>query len=178
MKLFKTILCTVTLVMLLYPGISARDTQKAPLYGVVSGSVITSNNFGDVSGGYRVGILVPIDDGRGLSMRTLYTKAQWGDDRLESMQVAGLLSWYAGKKWDFYVVVGRDAWLSGDEKGSDWIGGFGATRRIYTDRDPKYLIPFTIDVFFDYSSDDTDGEGNVNQINFGLQFSRPVKHKK
>lgn len=167
--------CLILAILCLLPfGLKAED--RAPFYGVVAGTVIGSNNFQDVSGGLQVGTSVSIDSDKGLMLRTLYTKAHWGKVDFQSVRFAPLLSWYAGKRWEFYVLLGGDAWQAEGESGTDYFVGFGTSRRIYTGETSGYAVPFVVDAFVDYTSDNTGSVyENVGQLTFGLQFSKPVK---
>ena len=166
-------LLTALVVTMVMSGVAGAEDRPA-LYGEISFSGVTDSDFRNLSGGWHTGLVIPIDSDRGLMMRTLYTKAQWGDLALESMQVSGLLSWYAGKSWDFYILVGREAWMTGDMSGSDWLGGLGVSRRIYTADGDEWAVPFTIDACIDFSSDDTP-DGAISRINVSFRFSKPVK---
>ena len=168
-----TVLIGAFLTILLVTGAVAEE--RAPLYGVMAGSIIGVDDFAEVSGGFQVGTCVSLDGGKGLLLRTLYTKAQWGDLDFQSISVAPMLTWYAGKKWDFYVVFGREMWEADGESGGDTFAGFGTSRRIYTGSSRSYLVPFTVDAFVDFVSDDIGPYGNAHQITIGIQFSKPIK---
>jgi hypothetical protein len=149
--------------------------QDASLYGVISGSAVTNQDFSQWKGGLQLGTSVPLDAGKGLMLRTLYTKAEFGEGALESIRIAPLLQWYAGKKWNFYVVLGGDAPLNDETVGSYFVG-IGTGRRILTGDATNYLVPFTIDGFVDITTADPNGSGsNINQVTLGFQFSKPVK---
>lgn len=152
--------------------------DRAPLYGVVSGSVLGANNFTTLSGALQIGANVSIDASKGLSLRTLYTKAHWGDLEFTATTVTPMLSWYAGSKWDFYVMLGRQSWELDDESGTDYFLGFGTSRRLYTANGDEWAVPFTVDGFVDFTTDNKgDVYDNVGQLTFGFQFSKPIRKK-
>ena len=95
----------ILLTLLLLAG-GAVAQERAPFYGVVAGSMVGANSFNKVSGGLQIGTCVSIDGDKGLMLRTLYTKAQWGDLDFEAYRFAPMLTWYAGNKWEFYVLLG------------------------------------------------------------------------
>ncbi len=171
---FKVFIFTV-LVVLLAPFGLTHAQERAPFYGVVAGTMIGVNDFGDISGGFQTGMMVSIDASRGLMLRTLYTKAQWGDVRFSSVRIAPLLTWYAGHQWEFYVVAGGDRWTTDSLHGGDYFVGLGLSRRLYTSTHSDYVVPFTIDAFMDFASESVSPFDNTTQIVFGLQFSKPIK---
>jgi hypothetical protein len=152
------------------------QAQTSPsLYGVTSGSAVTNADFSQWKGGIQLGTSVPLDGDKGLMLRTLYTKAEFGEGDIETIRISPLLKWYAGKRWEFYVVLGGDAPLTDESVGSYFVG-LGATRRIYTGGTTDWAVPFTVDGFIDFTTADPNGSGsNINQVNVGFQFSKPVK---
>jgi hypothetical protein len=172
----KLLILFVFIVWVMSPIVVSAQ-ERAPFYGVMAGSMIGVNDFAETSGGVQIGTVVSLDTDKGLLLRTLYTKAQWGDMDFQSVSVAPMLTWYAGKKWDFYVVFGREMWQAEDESGGDTFAGFGTSRRIYTGTSEDYVVPFTVDAFIDFVSDDMGPYGNANQITLGFQFSKPIKSK-
>lgn len=167
----------LALIILLALPISATFAiERAPFYGVIAGSMVGVNDFATTSGGLQIGTMVSIDDGKGLSLRTLYTKAKWGDLDFEAYRFAPMLSWYAGKNWDFYVLLGGTAYQIEGETGGDYFVGFGTSRRLYTAKGDEWAVPFTVDGFLDFTTDDMGGVyDNVAQITLGIQFSKPIK---
>jgi hypothetical protein len=167
----KRLLFVISLVLLC----GAVSAQNASLYGVVAGSGTTNHDFSSWKGGVQFGLAIPLDSDKGLTLRTLYTKAEFGDENLQSIRIAPLLSWYAGKKWNFYVALGGDAPLTDSTMGA-YFYGVGVGRRVLTGDVTNWIIPFTVDVFADFTSADPNGNGsNINQFNLGFQFSKPVK---
>ena len=157
-------------------GVSGAVAQeRASLYGVMAGSVLGVDDFAEISGGAQLGTSVSLDSDKGLFLRTLYTKASWGDLDFESISIAPMLTWYAGKRWDFYVVFGRAMWEADGETGGDTFAGLGTSRRIYTGASEGYAVPFTVDAFIDFTSDNIGPYGDAHQVTLGFQFSKPVK---
>lgn len=167
--------CLILAILCLLPfGLKAEE--KAPFYLVMAGSVVGADDFQNVSGALQIGTSISVDADKGLMLRTLYTKAHWGKVDFQAVRFAPLLSWYAGKRWDFYVIGGGEAWQAESESGTNFFVGLGATRRIYTSTTAGYTVPFMIDFFADFTSDNTGSPyENISQITFGLQFSKPVK---
>jgi hypothetical protein len=151
--------------------------QKAPLSGVVAGSAVAANEFSNWAGAVQVGIITPIDQSKGVSARTLYTKASFGhDEYIESLRLTGLLSWHIGKGWEFYVPLGADFYTGGAEGGVDAFGGLGTMVRLHTAHNQDYLVPFSIDVFAEAEFSDVDeAKDNLAHLTFGLIFAKPVK---
>jgi hypothetical protein len=169
----KRLLVIISAILCMSAVAAAQSTPS--LYGVISGTGVTNHDFSAWQGGLQLGTAVPLDSDKGLILRTLYTKASFGDGNLESIRISPLLKWYAGKKWDLYVVLGGDAALN-DETTGDYFVGVGMSRRIYTGDLTNWAIPFTVDGFVDFTTADPNGEGsNINQINLGFAFSKPVK---
>lgn len=166
-------LFVIVAVLTLCATIQAQEST--PFYGIVSGSGVTDAHFGTWKGGLQLGTAIPLDAGKGLVLRTLYTKATFGDAEMEMVRISPLLSWYAGKKWTFYVILGGDAPLNDNTDGAYFVG-LGAGRRIFTGNTIDWLVPFTIDAFIDLTTSDVQGTtSDINQINFGFQFSKPIK---
>lgn len=161
---------------LLLCSVAATQAEDTPPFcGVISGCGVTNHDFTQFKGGVQTGLAIPLDADKGLILRTLYTKAEFGDGNIEAIRISPLLKWYAGKKWDFYLVFGGDAALTDETDGAYFVGA-GVNRRIYTGDVTSWAVPFVVDAFVDFTTADTDGGGsNVNQINLGLQFSKPIR---
>jgi len=167
--------CLILAILCLLP-ISMKAEEKAPLYGVMAGTVLGVNNFEHISGAIQTGFTVSVDAQKGLMFRTLYTKAHWGKVDFQSIRFAPLLSWYAGKKWEFYIIAGGEGWQAEGETGTNLFLGVGTWHRIYTGSTDDWVVPFVVDAFVDYTSDNTGTPyENVNQLTFGFQFSKPIK---
>lgn len=156
---------------------SAYAQEPTPGFaGVISGSALAADNFSSWGGGLQIGTEFSIDADRWLSIRTLYTKWNFGEPKLQAVQITGILTWYAGKKWGFYALAGADEWIGGEQTGTDFLLGFGTNRQVYKAGGDEWAVPFTVEVFGEMIFSNTDSPiSNFAQLNLGAKFTRPVR---
>lgn len=170
----KTITALLVAVFMVAPAIAQEPTPG--FAGVISGSALAADNFSSWGGGIQIGTEFSLDADKWLSIRTLYTQWNVGSPGLEAIQATGLLNWYVGNRWAFYALMGADAWMDGEQSGTDLLIGFGMNRQVYRAGGDEWAVPFTVDVFGEMVFSDVDNPtGNFVQLNFGTKFTRPVR---
>lgn len=131
--------------------------------------------FDKFDSGIRAGLILPLDKEKGLSLRTAYQSLSIsGSDRIQSVEVMPLLSWYIGTKYEFYLTGGITGYVGGENSGIDGTGGFGVARRIWTQPAGTSLIPASLDLFGEISFTDASGQpsGGLGQLSIGLRFNK------
>lgn len=136
--------------------------------------------FQSFEGGLRAGLTVPLESDRGLYLRTAYQSLNIvGGERIQSIEIMPLLSWYVGSKWEVYLTGGLTGYVGGENSGVDATGGFGAARRLWTQQaDPGGSpIPSSVDVFGEISFTDAGGQptGGMAQLSIGLRWNKAGK---
>ena len=171
----RTLLICLMLALIPAGATFAQEPNQA-FSGVISGSALTNDSWDHWGGGLQVGTEVSIDGGKSLSLRTLYTKWNFGDPELQAVQATAILSWYAGKRWEFYSLMGADAWIDSQQEGVDFLTGVGMSRQVYKAGGDEWLVPFITDVFGEIIFADVNvPSGNLVQLNFGVKFTRPIR---
>jgi len=162
-------------------SVSAQN-DVAPISGVVMGSGFVEDNLDGSTwgGGLKFGFQTSLDADRSLSLRTMYNRFEFGPAERsgEAFTIAVLSQWWLGKKWSLYIMPGTENYVGdGDFSGTDWFGGIGFTRLIWTDGAEGWSIPAQAKVFAEVVFVDADAQptGNYFQMNIGLLFSKPVK---
>lgn len=181
--LLLTILLMVTVAMM-SPATNAQseDPEGGPVAFVAMLSGFIDNNYETTKfgGGGKVGGIVSLDKSKGLFARVVYNKFNVNVDSVQasqSLDVAGMLVWDFGRRWDFYVLAGGSSKISGPSLGTDWSGGFGGSKVIWTqDSEPNLMYPAIAKLFVELNLNDGDPEtiGNYAQINIGFTISPPV----
>ncbi|HET6455551.1 MAG TPA: hypothetical protein VFI02_14190 [Armatimonadota bacterium] len=177
----KFLLVAVLLFTLVPLKVSFAQEQPA-VAGYTMGSFWVEDDLAEDSwgAGAKIGVIVPLDAGRGLSLRIGYGQVHFGPaDPVHVLEPSALLSWYAGKKWDFYVHFGAETYVEGGEgmSGTDLVAGFGASRVVWTDSDPSWAIPAQLSLFGEvvFAEADEQPTGSYAQINIGATFTKPQK---
>ena len=172
LKLFATALLFGTLVLL-------SGTVQAQMTGYTMGSFWVEDGLDKETwgAGMKVGIITPLDSDKGLSLRVGYSKIHFGpSEPIDVFEPSALMSWYVGKKWDIYALVGAEAYIKGGEgmSGTDFIMGLGGSRIIWTDSDSKLPIPAQAKIFAEIILADADEQptGSYAQVNIGFSFTK------
>ena len=102
------------------------------------------------------------------------------DRQVQAISTSVLMDFFLGKKWKFYVDVGAQNYVSGENTNTDLFGGIGASRRIWTGDRPtanSESVPASFDAFGEISLTDADGNatGSYAQLNFGVKFNQARK---
>lgn len=174
------VLIIVLLCLLAWPILSpvAEELKESPLQAVLMGSGWTDNNFSEgLSGGITAGIQTSLDADRGLWLRVLYSRYNFGPSEAgESISISALMDWYLGKKWKFYLDFGPEFNVAGPLSGTDYFTSVGASRRLWTSDDPNLITQAHLDGFLEISFNDGSEQtsGNYLQLNIGLKFGRPI----
>ena len=167
---------TMLLALLLCAGMAgAQALTESGFSGVAQFAAFTPNNFESVSGGFKLGVMTAVDADKSIFIRTVYNQFNVGPDKpLSSMEVAALTDWNVGKKWKIYALGGAQAYLGGENSGTDLMGGVGLSRRIWTDGSTLFPIPASLDLFLEGTGTDASGQvtGSYYQINFGFKFNK------
>lgn len=135
----------------------------------------TEQPFEKFEGGFRAGLILPLDRDRGLSLRTAYQSLNIiGGEDVRSIEVMPTLTWYVGTKWEFYLTGGLTGYVDGDNTGFDGTGGFGVARRFWTQLPGTSVIPASADVFAELSFTDAGGQptGGLAQLSIGIRFNK------
>ena len=157
------------LLFLLVPYMVAR---AEPFGFVASGGVWTDDAFETAGGGFLTGFIFPVDAGRGLYGRTQYHQFNIGDNKpVQSVDVSFLLTYNLGKRYDIFFHVGGEEYLSGAD-GTQFIGGFGLDKTIWTVKREGYSVPYTFKVFTDIAFVDNEFEPTGQHLKafLGLVF--------
>lgn len=157
-------------------AIGAGDSNaQTNLTGCAFATVQTFDNFKHTDAGGRVGFVVPLDEGRGLYLRAVGTQVDLGDQTMSTFQPVVMLRWYVGKNWDIWWTAGKDFYISGPDKGSDALTGFGLSRRIVTFKGAE--TPAVMHGFVEISATDASGAatGSYAQINIGITLGPASK---
>jgi len=163
-------LLTLTMVLAIAGAVTAQEAGT--LKGVACLSGWTFDKGKTYDAGFKVGGEVLLQDSKGLSVRTLYTKYELTDVDKQAIEVSTLMKWYAGKRWTFYTNGGAEFILSGVEDDVVPIYGFGASRIIWTEKDFAGTIPASCSIFGElFLGDGTDITSHA-QVNIGLTFTR------
>ena len=143
------------------------------LYGYTMFSGWSGDKFSTVNGGLKIGTIISLDSDRKLFLRTGYSSLNWGDGLVQSIDVVPTLVWYLGSRWSFYALGGLTGYVSGDNDGLDAVGGFGASRRVWTSKQAG-SIPACLDLFGEVllSQSRDQVTGGMAQVNIGVKFGR------
>jgi hypothetical protein len=162
---------------LLAGSIVAQTPQikENSLYGYCMASTWTTDKFSSANGGISLGTIISIDADRKLSLRTGYSSLNFGENNdVQLIEIMPLLSWYIGEKWTFYATGGICGYVSGPDDGIDARGGFGASRRLWTDNKFVGKIPASFDIFGELiltQARDQITNGYM-QVNLGIRFGK------
>lgn len=183
LKLFIVLILPMLLMTCFMQPVAAQEDvpEQSPFAFVLMGSGFVEDNFDQDTwgGGVKLGFLQKLDKTKGLYLRTLYSRFEFGEKSAltHSLDYSLLLKWYAGRKWDIYMNLGASTHIGGEFSGTDPIGGVGFSRIIYTDDSGNNTKPFTAKAFFEIDLADSDGQlaGNYAQVNIGFTLARPEK---
>ena len=165
----------VVIVMLVSCAVSSRAQalKENGLYGYTMFSGWSGDKFANVNGGIKIGTIISLDSDRKLYLRTGYSSLNWGEGTVQSIDIVPTLSWYLGNRWSFYALGGLTGYVSGANDGMDAVGGFGASRRVWTS---KFVSesPACFDIFGEMllSQSRDQATGGLAQINIGVKFGR------
>lgn len=170
----------IFLAMLLILLVPVGQLMAEPVSFVWSGGVWTDAKLNEAGGGFLSGIKANVDEGKGLSIRTLYHQFNFGHDPAKSIATTALLEYSLGKRYEIYFLVGPEFNMSGAE-GTNFIGGAGFSKPIWTGEviKDKTLNPWTFGVFLEinYADNDFVGGDGYFKVFGGLTFT-PDNSKK
>lgn len=137
------------------------------------GTVQTSDGFKSVDGGLRLGIITPLDFDRGLFLRIVGGRVNFGDNDITTIQPTAMMNWSLGKKWDLWVTGGVDLYINDSpNEGSDFVGGLGASRVFYASKDGPTFRGWGELSLTDATNQST---GKYGQLNVGITITPPKK---
>lgn len=180
----RALIVALFVAMLAMPTFAQVSTDPQPPSGklqesgtslVLMGSTFTNDKFKSVSGGIKFGGILPLLPDQGIYLRTVYSRFNFGkDSAMSNIETQALSDWYLGKKWKLYVMLGGATYTGGENGGTDFIAGVGASRRIWTAAYEVGAISAGLDVYGEISFTDATGQntGSFAQLNIGLKFNK------
>lgn len=157
-----------------------QEATPGPLAIVAMGSGWVDKNI-DRDGwgaGFKLGGQVTLDSDRDWTLRTVYTRMSFGNGpEVGSVAISGLNTWGLGKKWDLYITYGAEAYTEGPFTGSDFFGGIGTARTLWTGPTEGLQNPMFLKGFIELTGADAEtvGVSSYLQVNVGITLSKPVK---
>ncbi|MBD3403789.1 hypothetical protein GF420_12895 [candidate division GN15 bacterium] len=163
-------------VLLLVP-VMGYAQEENPFRGVIAGAAWTDDGFDEqIDFGMQTGFMTAVDRGKGLWLRTLYSRWNFQpDEPIQSLSVDAIIEFDVGSGFTVYGVGESDNYVGGDNKGTDFGGGFGAAWRFHTFGEDSWLVPGNLALFVevDYVDAGTQPTGSFIGAKLGLHISRP-----
>lgn len=173
----RTFTATIAIALVLICAPLVMGQADNPLRGVVAGAAWSDDHFSqELDFGLKTGIIVPIDMGRGLWLRTLYSRWNYRPDApIQSIQIDVLIEFELSRSFKLYGVGESDNYVGGDNRGTDFGGGIGAAYRFYTWGEADNWFPGSLDVFTELNYVDAGSQptGTYLGAKIGLTISRP-----
>ena len=164
----------VVAMVLLAASLSAQTIQENPMSGYIMFSGWSGDKFASANGGVKIGTQISIDRDRKLFLRTEFSSLTFKSDPIQSINVMPTMTWFVGKKWSLYACGGITGYVDGDNSGLDAMGGFGLSRRMWTDKNGGLPVPASIDLFGELllTQSRDQASGGMAQLNVGIKFGR------
>lgn len=175
----RVIIGMVMLVLMAMVGqATAQEPATEPVQIVGSVCALSDQQFSQqMDFGLKLGTIVPLDGGKNMYLRTLYSRWNFRPNSpIQSIKINLLVEYWLGKGWWVYGLGGGDFFVGGDNKGGDWSGGFGGAKTILTVHNDQKVQDGRLDVFADIDFTDASGQvtGSYFQLNFGVKFAPPA----
>lgn len=168
-------LLSIALVLLLVPTIYGQADN--PLRGVIAGAAWSDDHISEeMDFGVKVGTVVPIDMGKGLWLRTLYNRWNYKPtDPIQAIQISLLIEFDLSSKWTLYGIGDSQNYVGGDNAGTDFGGGVGASFCLHRYGERDWLMPGEIALFVElnYIDGGSQPTGSFIGAQLGLAISRP-----
>lgn len=166
-------LAILLMLLLAVTAMGQTVIKENNLYGYTMFSGWSGDKFANVNGGLKIGTIISLDSDRKLFLRTGYSSLNWGNSLVQSIDIVPTLNWYLGNRWSFYALGGLTGYVSGENEGLDAVGGFGASRRVWTSKQVG-STPASLDLFGEVllSQSRDQATGGLAQINIGVKFGR------
>ncbi len=157
----------ILLIVLMFAPLHAQEKSNSSFIVFVTGQ--TDDQFSNYYLGGKYGYQFLLDSKRDIWIRTIYSHVDVVGENTEAIQIAGLINWYIGEKWNCWYTFGGENYVDGDIKGTDLFTGFGLSRKIFT-VDGRT----TVNMFSEFSYTDTSEEDghDIVQINIGFILNR------
>ena len=121
-------LLLVLIIFAILPAMSFatdKDLVEGNLSILLMGSVWTGDKFETVEGGIKIGSQYRISEEKGMWFRTIFSQWNIGgaedesDRQVQAISTSVLMDFFLGKKWKFYVDVGAQNYVSGENTNTD-----------------------------------------------------------